>query len=190
MSSLSISFERSGQKGKSLLLNILLITSFAALTAIAAKIRIPLPGTPVPMTLQSLAVVLSGAFLGAKRGVLSQLVLIGAGALGLSVFSQPTPGYAVLLGPTGGYILGFLFAAYISGKFSEQFPKSGFAMRNLQLFLASLFIFIPGVIWLKTFTAQNSLVALQMGLFPFLIGDILKTLMASSILSAAKLFRH
>lgn len=162
-------------------LGALQILAFTTLTALAAHIRIPLPFTPVPITLQSLVVILAGIFLGSKKGATSQIALILAGFLGFSVFSQSGPAYAVVLGPTGGYILGFVFAAYVAGWMKEHLELQGFWSRSLALFGASLFIFIPGVFWLKIFTGQNWGLALSLGLYPFLLGDILKTLVAAGL---------
>lgn len=182
MNSITLRSDRALPFASSILLSLFQIGLFTAITALAAQIRIPLPGTPVPVTLQSMAVILAGAYLGSFRGALSQVFLIALGALGFMVFSLPVPGSVVLLGPTGGYILGFVFAAFIAGKILERNRKLSFLKLNLLLFVASLFIFVPGVIWLSVFTGKNLWIALQLGFFPFIVGDILKTLAASLLI--------
>jgi len=124
------------------------IAGFAALTGLCAHAKFFLPFTPVPITLQTLAVVLAGAMLGPYKGALSQMALIAAGLIGLPVFAQASV-------VTGGYLLGFILAAFVAGWiFQYSKPKSFFLKFNL-LFIASLFIFLPGVIWLKTFTGMS-----------------------------------
>lgn len=154
------------------------IAAFTLLTALCAHAKFYLPFTPVPITLQSFAVVLSGALLGSRKGLASQVLLLVAGSMGFSVFSAGT-GLAVILGPTGGYLLGFLLSAYVAGKIFESEKNLGFFKTNSYLFLASLFIFLPGVVWLKVFTDASWASAIQMGFVPFIAGDILKTVLAS-----------
>jgi biotin transport system substrate-specific component len=189
MNTATLPASRLSSQLKWIALNAVQIGSFTALTALAAQVRIPLPGTPVPVTAQSLVVILAGAILGSKRGALSQLLLIALGGFGLAVFSQKAPGYQVILGPTGGYILGFVFAAYVAGSITENAGKLSFARKNFYLFLASLFIFIPGVVWLSTFTGKNLWIATQLGFAPFLPGDILKTVLAATILTGVEIIR-
>ena len=153
--------------------------AFALVTALSAKIVIPLGFTPVPISLQSLSVILAGLVLGSKAGALSQVLLILLGLSGLPVFSSPLPGSIVLAGPTGGYIFGFILTAYFSGWIKENF-KVRYWLRDFSLiFLGSFFIFLPGVIWLSQFTGQNLWLSIQLGVFPFLIGDVVKCAIAS-----------
>ncbi len=147
------------------------------LTALAAQAKFYLPFTPVPITLQSLVVILSGAWFGMNRGAASQVLLAVLCAFQVPVYSQA----GALFGPTGGYILGFVFAAMAAGFLRDRgwLKKNGFLMSSLLLFAASMFIFIPGVIWLKVWTGRTFYEALAMGFFPFLIGDVVKTLTAA-----------
>jgi len=151
-----------------------LIVGFALLTAVAAKIAVPIPGSPVPVTLQTLVVLLAGMVLGSKRGALSQITLIGMGLVGLPVFSTPLPGTLVLMGPTGGYILGFAFAAFASGLLFERMALKSVWAKFIALFATSFFILVPGVIWLSVFTGGNFSTAIMAGLVPFLWGDVVK----------------
>lgn len=161
-------------ESRSVVKSTLLIVLMTALTAVSAKASIEVPFSPVPITLQSFFVLLSGALLGSKRGAASQLLLIGLGLSGLPVFSRPLPGFLVLVGPTGGYILGFVLAAFVAGLLFERLqPKKIITSFGLFLF-SSAFIFIPGAIWLSTFTGMDLTKAIMLGVFPFLVGDLLK----------------
>jgi biotin transport system substrate-specific component len=115
--------------------------AFAAAMAISANISIYLPGTPVPITLQTMTVLLSALFLGSKFALLSQFEYIMLGVMGFPVFAGFKNGIFSLLGPTGGYILGFLFASYITGYIFEKFSS---AVKN-KIYLC-LFSFISGLI--------------------------------------------
>jgi biotin transport system substrate-specific component len=154
------------------------ILGFALLTAIASKISFMVPGSLVPITLQSLVVSLAGVVLGSKRGALSQLSLIGLGLSGLPVFSAPLPGNLVLVGPTGGYILGFVLCAYATGLVFERLELKHFFVRYLAIFACSFFIFVPGVLWLSVYTGSFASAVLT-GLMPFLLGGLLKCLAVS-----------
>jgi len=163
-----------------------LVIGFALLTAIAAKIAIPVPGSPVPVTLQTLVVLLAGAVLGSKRGAMSQITLIGMGLVGLPVFSTPLPGTVVLMGPTGGYILGFAFAAFASGLMFERLALKSIWTKFFALFATSFFILIPGVIWLSVFTGGSFSTAVMAGLVPFLWGDVVKCAAVALIATAVR----
>jgi len=161
---------------------LLQILGFAGLTALCSKAQFYLPFTVVPITLQSFAVVLAGALLGPEKGALSQMALIGSGMGGLPVFTPHGPGFLGFFGPTGGYILGFVLAAYVTGVLFQRLRPRGFFSTSVLLFIASLFIFIPGVLWLKVYTGNHLSAALQQGFFPFIPGDILKSFMAAGVL--------
>lgn len=166
------------------------VLGFATLTALAAKVSIFLPFSPVPITMQSLVVLLAGAALGSKKGALSQISLIGVGLLGLPVFSLPVPGYLVLAGPTSGYILGFVFAAFIMGRCFESKDPASFWRIVLFIVLAKIAIFIPGLLVLSLYASSASLFELlSIGLFPFLPGAVFKAFALLGILKAWDLFR-
>jgi len=157
------------------------ILAFGCLTALAAKAQFFLPFTPVPITLQSWMVILSGVILGARKGALSQCSLIAMGALGAPVFSLPVPGIAVLLGPTGGYILGFVLGAYVTGWLFERFQPKAFLIQFAMMFVGSLFIFLPGMIWLSQYVQTSLLGLFQIGFIPFMPGGVLKCLLAVAV---------
>ena len=163
---------------------------FAALTAAGAYIQIPIPFSPVPVTLQVFFVLLAGSMLKSKWGGLSMIVYTLLGISGLPVFAGGSSGMGVLLGPTGGYIIGFILAAYIIGKLSEKVEnsdKSGFFVNALNMSAGILVIYACGFIQL-TFVAEiGPGTALALGVVPFLPGEIVKTAVAAYIASTHKL---
>lgn len=161
---------------------VLAVAAFALATALAAHVRVPLPFTPIPMTLQTLFVVLAGALLGPRLGAASQLAYLGAGIAGLPVFTGGA-GLAYLLGPTGGYLLAFPVAAFLAGVVSRRVPRRGIAapaLLFLGLLAASLVILLGGVAWLGIATGDGG-GALALGLVPFLLGDLVKVALTTLI---------
>lgn len=163
--------------------DLFLVLSGSALIALLAQVRIPLPFSPVPITGQTFAVLLVGAALGGRRAAVSTLLYLGEGALGLPVFAGGGFGLATLVGPTGGYLIGFVPAAFLVGLLAER----GFDRRPisaLPLFLAGqIIIYTFGVLWLATFLGLPT--ALTTGLVPFLAVDAFKALLAAGCLPAA-----
>ena len=157
------------------------IGSFIAFTALGAFVRIPLPFTPVPITLQTFFVLLAGALLGKRLGTLSQLGYVFLGGLGLPIFAGATGGLILLFGPTGGYLLGFILAAYVIGKVLSVKEKANFGWVVLAMAIGSLIIYFLGAIQLALFAHLGVKKALLLGVVPFLPGDILKLFAAASL---------
>jgi biotin transport system substrate-specific component len=157
------------------------------LTAIAAQVSIPLPFTPVPFTFQPMVVLLGAAALGPRLGMASQILYLGLGFAGLPVFaSSPLlpQGAARLLGPTGGYLMAYPFAAFVAGWLAQR----GFDRRYLTAVAAMLcglaLVFAGGVLWL-TIASRPSIGlsgAIATGLAPFIIPDLLKLLVAAGVM--------
>jgi len=146
------------------------VVAFAAATAFGARVAVPLPGTPVPFTLQPLFVLLAGAVLGGPLGAASQLLYLAAGLSGLPVFAAGG-GAAYLLGPTGGYLMAYPAAALLAGTFGR-----GGKLRALPgLLLALAAIYAGGLAWLAVVGNVDAAVAL--GLRPFVLADLVKVLM-------------
>ncbi|MDR0913179.1 MAG: biotin transporter BioY [Methanobrevibacter sp.] len=177
---------------------IVMVFLMAGLTGIAAQIIIPLPWTPVPITAQTFAVLISGLFLGKRLGSLSQVVyiligILGGELLGFSWFGNMTGGLGVFLGSDCGYFIGFIIAAYFIGYLSEKYSKSRKLRNILPIMLTANFacIYIPGLIVLAIWANYNlggypDLISLlMMGLVPFIIGDLVKIIAASGV---SKLF--
>lgn len=162
----------------------------AALTAVAAQITVPLPFTPVPLTLQPMIVLLGGAALGARLGMASQVLYLCAGAAGLPVFAQSPvllPGVLRLLGPTGGYLLSYPLAAFVTGLLAERGFDRRYHSSVLAMAAGLAVIFTGGVTWLALFARPAAVgfeTALVAGFFAFLPIDIYKILVAATILPA------
>jgi biotin transport system substrate-specific component len=161
---------------------VLAVAAFALATAFAAHVRVPLPLTPVPVTLQTLFVILSGVLLGPRLGAASQLAYLGMGIAGLPVFAAGI-GVAALVGPTGGYLLAFPAAAFVAGLVAGPAGRRGatHALRLVAgLAVASLLILTSGAAWLGVLTGDMA-GALALGLVPFLVGDLIKVSLAALI---------
>lgn len=162
-----------------------LIAGFSLVLAIAAQISIPLPFTPVPVTLQTLAVVLTGALLGSKRGTLAILLYLAEGFAGLPVFSLGRAGFVHLLGPTGGYLVGFVAAVWLTGFLVELRLAAKLPGALLVIIMGLLVPYIPGVAWLGVSVGLEKAVVL--GFVPFVIGDALKVVVAVGVLAGANI---
>ena len=166
------------------------VVALTVLTAAAAQVSLPLPFTPVPLTLQPMIVLVGGAALGARAGMTSQLLYLAAGAAGLPVFAASPilpQGVARLVGPTGGYLLAYPLAAWVAGRLAER----GFDRRYLTSVAAMAaglaVVFAGGVAWLAWITpgAVGLPAALRLGFVPFVAADIAKVLVAAAVLPAA-----
>jgi biotin transport system substrate-specific component len=161
-----------------------------ALTAAAAQVSIPLPFTPVPFTLQPMVVLLGGAALGSRLGMASQVLYLMLGIAGLPVFAASPvlpQGVFRLLGPTGGYLLSYPFAAFVTGLLAER----GFDRRYLTSVIAMAaglaIVFASGVAWLAWFARPTHLglnAALATGLYPFVPADLFKICLAAAVMPA------
>lgn len=171
---------------------IILAFLVACFTGIMAQVVIPLPWTPVPVTGQTFAVLLAGILLGRWWGGISQFMYLSVGLMGVPWFAGMTGGYTVLLGATGGYLIGFILAALFLGYFADKYIKARKFLPMLGLmFLATYgLIYIPGLfqlsmwIHLATGSAPGIWDLLIMGLLPFLGGEIIK-IVGTAALSTA-----
>lgn len=163
--------------------NIALIVAGSLLTALAAQVSIPLPFTPVPITGQTFAVLLVGAVLGSRRGAASMALYVAEGLAGLPVFAGGKAGLAVLLGPTGGYLLGFIVAAFVTGWLAERGWDRRPLTTALAMVLGNVVIYLFGVSWLAAFVGIER--APLLGMVPFIPGDILKIVLATVALPGA-----
>ncbi|RIX27961.1 biotin transporter BioY [Amnibacterium setariae] len=171
---------------KSLATDAALVVGGAALTALLAQVEIPL--WPVPITGQTLAVLLVGASLGAARGAIAMVLYALVGALGAPVFSDWSGGAGVLLGATGGYIVGFVLAAAFTGWLAQRRWERGL-LRGLLAFVAgSGVVFLVGLPWLKIALGLTWAQTLQGGLYPFVVGGVVKAVVAALVLRTAWAF--
>jgi biotin transport system substrate-specific component len=156
------------------------VISFAVLTAISAQVSIPIK--PVPFTLQTMAVLLAGAFLGAKNGAYSQVLYILIGVIGLPVFAQTadgTMGFARLIGPTGGYLLAFPLAAFLVGYLTEKSQKYLFVI--FSMFAAELIVIFVGTLYLNAAYLHDFMDAVKAGAAIFSIWMVIKVFVAATI---------
>ncbi len=161
--------------------DVLLIFAGAGLVAALSRLSVPLPFSPVPLTGQTLGVLLVGAALGSRRGFLSLMTYLVAGASGLPVFAMGGAGPGWLLGPTGGYLMSFPLAAALVGFLVEKGWGRNLFLALSAMVLANLLIYLVGAGWLATLGFDP----LRAGVLPFIPGDTLKILFASVILFAS-----
>lgn len=165
--------------------NITLVVAGAALTAGAAQIVIPM--WPVPITGQTFAVLLVGTTLGALRGALSMVLYIALGAIGLPIFTEGSAGWHVIAGPTGGYLVGFVLAAVLTGWLAQRSWDRQIVGAAVAFLAGTAVIYAVGLPWLSVALGQlgypNDMGAtLQAGFLPFVPGDILKAVAAGVLL--------
>ena len=160
-------------------LDVILIGGFVALNAAAAQIAIPLPFTPIPLTLQTFAVLLTGSALGANSGFLALSIYVAAGALGAPWFAGGSHGIG---GATTGYLLGFILAGFVVGKLAERRATHSVKMTIFAFIVGSVLIYSCGVPWLMVSTGMGLSQAIAAGVIPFLIGDALKACFAGVLL--------
>ena len=160
------------------------VVGFAAAIAAASQVAVPLPGTPVPLTLQPMLVVLAGLWLGPRAGALSMLLFLAAGAAGLPVFSPfGPPGVMRLASPTGGYLLAYPAAAFVAGAMGAR--AAGFGGRLLASALGFLTLFAGGVLQLGVLTGSFER-AVATGFLPFVAPDAVKAVVAALIAPARR----
>ena len=162
--------------------DVVLVVGAAALTGAAAQVAIPLPFTPVPISLQTLTVLLSGAALGPVRGLLGMAVYLVAGVAGVPWFSEGRSGLEF---PSFGYIVGFVLAAALVGWLARRGLDRSVPGTVGIMVLGNLVIYALGVTWLALSLDVNLARALELGAWPFLIGDALKVALAAGLLPAA-----
>ncbi len=164
------------------IINIISVVVASLVLWVSAKLQVPF--YPVPLTFQTLVVLIIGGVFGWKIGLSALSFYMLQGVLGLPVFAG-TPekglGLVYILGPTGGYLLGFYLAIIIMGIFSTQNTYQNYWKNLVVLIAANLSIYIPGVIWLSRFTGWEKV--LQYGFYPFILGDLFKIFLASLIIS-------
>jgi len=159
---------------------IVLVVTGSILIALAAQFYFPLPFSPVPITGQTFAVLLLAALYGHNRGGLTVLTYLILGIAGRPVFASGTFGIATIIGPTGGYLVGFLPAAYIVGFLSKKGWDRKVWTTATSMIIGNVVIYLAGTTWLSRFVGWDNV--LQTGLIPFLIGDGAKIVLATLLL--------
>ena len=164
--------------------DVLLVVAGALLTAACAQISIKIPGSPVPLTGQTFAVVLVGAGLGARRGGLSMLLYVALGLV-LPVYASGAQGSSVLFGSSGGYLFGFILAAWAMGVIAERGGDRRVVSAALAFAVGQLLIFGVGVPWLKVDTSQSWGWAIHEGFTIFILGGVIKAALAGVLMPSA-----
>jgi biotin transport system substrate-specific component len=164
-----------------LLRSLALVIGFSLLTALAAQVAIPLPWTPVPITGQTFAVLLTGAALGSRLGALAMIAYLVEGASGLPFFAAGGSGVGHLLfSPTSGYLLSYPVAAFVVGLLAERGWDRRFVTAAAAMGLGSIVILLGGWAWLARF--MSPVAAWNFGVAPFFIGDLIKIALAAAVL--------
>ena len=166
------------------LTNVALVIAGSAIIAIAAQIAIPVPFTPVPLTLQPIAVLLVGAALGSTRGAAAASLYLLEGLSGLPVFAQGHGGPLWLVGPTAGYLYSYPFAAFLSGWFSERGWGNTIPRAIGGMLIALAVIYLGGWSWLAIGVGPRA--AFTMGIAPFAIGDAIKVIIGAALIPYAQ----
>jgi biotin transport system substrate-specific component len=156
-----------------------LVICASGLIAVCARLTLPLPFTPVPLTLANFGVLLVGLSLGSRRGFAAAALYLAWGAMGLPVFASAGPGsFAQLLGPTGGYLLAYPVMAFVSGWIAEH-GRPGFVRNLLGAWVAEAVLFAAGISWLAVLTHSWHQAAF-FGLYPFCFAEVSKVMAASA----------
>ena len=168
--------------GRSVVRDMVLILGAAVAVGLAAQIAIPVPGSPVPITGQTFAVLLAGAVLGPGRGAAGMFLYAVAGILGVPWFAAGAAGWPAA---TGGYLLGFIVAAALAGQLAALGADRRPAYTIGLMVIGNLLIYLVGVPWLALATTMDLSTAFLKGLVPYLMGDVLKVVLAAALLPGA-----
>ncbi|WP_439375593.1 biotin transporter BioY [Bradyrhizobium sp. PMVTL-01] len=155
-----------------------------ALMALSAKVNLPLPY--VPMTLQTLVVLMIGAAYGWRLGSATMIAYLAEGALGLPVFAGPVGGIAPLVGPTAGYLFGFVLAAFVTGWLAERGWDGSIALLFVAMAIGHVVILAAGFGWLAYGIGLGADKAWQVGLAPFIAGSVVKNALGATLMPAAR----
>jgi biotin transport system substrate-specific component len=162
-----------------------LVLGATLLTAVGAQISVPLPGTPVPVTLQTLTVLLVGGALGWRAGATSQVLYVALGALGLPLYAGGEGGWHAATNATAGYRVGFVLAAALVGALAERRQDRSLLTSLSVMVSGTVVIYLTGVTWLAHALGVSATRALELGFVPFAIGDVTKAAVAGALLPAA-----
>lgn len=165
--------QTSSSKTKSMVI----IALMAAVTCILGPLSLAIPISPVPISLTNLAVYFTVYVLDRKRGTISYLLYLLIGLVGVPVFSAFTGGPSKLFGPTGGYLIGFIFMAYICGFFIDKWPSKLY-MHFIGMVLGTAVCYLFGTVWLAYQAGMGFYAALGAGVIPFIPGDLVKIIIA------------
>ncbi len=169
----------------SVLQDVLLVLAGTGVVAAAAQVSVSLPFTPVPITGQTFAVVLVGASLGAVRGIASLALYLALGIAGAPIYAHHAHGWDVLVGASGGYIVGFVVASAVTGYLAERRWDRTFSSAVAAMLTGNVIIYLVGLPWLAAVLNTNLEKTLELGLYPFVPGDVFKLYLAAALLPGA-----
>ena len=170
---------------RGLLADTILVLAGTGLVAGAAQISIKLPFTPVPITGQTFAVVLVGASLGSIRGTASLMLYLWLGVAGAPIYAHHAHGWAVITSASGGYIVGFVIAAAVTGYLAERQWDRKVSSAIAAMLTGNVIIYLVGLPWLAVVLNTNLEKTLEYGLYPFVPGDVFKLYLAAAVLPGA-----
>jgi len=158
------------------------VGALTLLTIISAQVVIPLPFTPVPMTLQTFAILFGAAAIGPYKSTLAQFIYLLIAAIGFPVLASDKGGVEALFGATAGYLFAFLVSSYVVGLVAKQLSTRKFINVFVGFFLGIFLIYFFGATWLAFYTGNGLAYGISKGVLPFVLGDIVKALLAASLL--------
>ncbi len=190
IASLPPTLRRAAIPRQGVLTSALLVLGGAGFVALFAQISIQLPFTPVPVTGQTFAVLLVAASLGLVHGALAMVAYVLMGTVGLPVFADQAHGWDVVVGATGGYLIGFLVAGALVGTLAERGWEKNFSGSVSAMLTGNVIIFLAGLVWLSVWLGDNGFpndlnATLEAGLYPFIPGEIVKLYLAGAMLPVA-----
>jgi biotin transport system substrate-specific component len=172
------------RQDRSWIRNLILVIGGSFLIALFARIAVPLPFSPVPITLQGHLCLMFGVLFGSRIGALVVLTYLFQGALGMPVFAFGKAGIPMLLGPTGGYLIGYVLGTWMTGYLVERSGSKNLRQACLAMVIGNLLIYLCGLSQLSLFVGTERVFLL--GMLPFLLGDCLKLCMAHRVLKTLK----
>jgi len=164
------------------------ISAMVALTALGAQMAIYLPFTPVPITMQTFVILLGAAALGAQRAAISQIIYLLLAIAGLPILADGKGGLSAIFGATSGYLLGFIFASLLVGHLANRYSTNRIKNVFISYLLGSIVIYFLGALGLIIYLDMTVFSAIMLGITPFIIGDLLKAIVASLLLPTAWAF--
>jgi biotin transport system substrate-specific component len=176
---------RVGERISSRARHVALILAGALLIYLSALVVIPIPGNPVPITGQTFGVLLVGGALGFRRGLAAVLLYVLLGVVGLPFFAEGKGGFTIILGASGGYLVGFILAGAVVGRLAELGWDRHLAGAIGAMAIGNALIYVIGVPWLAVVAHFDATTAVQKGLVPFIVGDVLKLVLAAVVFPAA-----
>jgi biotin transport system substrate-specific component len=173
-------------KSKPLTASIAIVLSGSIFLALLARLSIPVPFSPVPITGQTFGILFLGTVLGSRLGVLSVIAYISEGLVGLPIFAGGAAGFLYLLGPTGGYLIGFIPAVYLVGYLAEKGWTNKFTTTFITMIIGTVNIFVFGIIWLAVTAGFET--ALKIGLYPYISGAAVKIIFVTVVVYSLNRF--